>query len=115
MAVIEVHALNKISIYEVTDRGYGVDIEVAQDTDGIYGVWAGQRGSNNGRCLGNVPSGTVLDAGDIAAAMTEVGEAEGWQTVKINGSTVWSSEAVEAVEEALAEVEDEGENEFEDE
>lgn len=51
MAVIEVHALDKISIYEVADRGYGVDIEVARDTDGIYGVWAGQRGSNNGRCL----------------------------------------------------------------
>lgn len=115
MAVIEVHALDKISIYEVADRGYGVDIEVAQDTDGIYGVWAGQRGSNNGRCLGNAPSGTVLDATDIAGAMSTVGDHEGWQTVKVNGSIVWSSEAVEAVEEALAEVEDEGEDEFEDE
>lgn len=115
MAVIEVHALDKISIYEVADRGYGVDIEVAQDTDGIYGIWAGQRGSNNGRCLGNAPSGTVLDATDIAGAMSTVGEAEGWQLVKVNGSIVWSSEAVEAVEEALADVEDEGEDEFEDE
>jgi hypothetical protein len=112
MATIEVHALDKISIYELSDRGYGVDVEVARDTDGVYGVWAGQRGSNNGRCLGNAPSGTVLDAGDIAAAMTEVGEAEGWQTVKINGSTVWSSEAAEAVKDALAE--DEGEFEFEE-
>lgn len=115
MATIEVHAENKISIYELSDRGNGIDIEVAQDTDGIYGVWAGQRGSNNGRCLGNAPSGTVLDATDIARAMSAVGDHEGWQTVKVNGSTVWSSEAVEAVEEALAEVEDEGENEFEDE
>lgn len=115
MAVIEVHALDKISIYEVADRGYGVDIEVAQDTDGIYGVWASQRGSNNGRCLGNAPSGTVLDVTDIAGAMSTVGEAENWQLVKVNGSVVWSSEAVEAVEEALAEVEDEGEDEFEDE
>lgn len=115
MAVIEVHALDKISIYEVADRGYGVDVEVACDTDGNYGVWASQRGSNNGRCLGNAPSGTVLDAADIAKAMSAVGDHEGWQTVKVNGSIVWSSEAVEAVEEALAEVEDEGEDEFEDE
>lgn len=115
MAVIEVHALDKISIYEVADRGYGVDVEVARDTDGNYGVWASQRGSNNGRCLGNAPSGTVLDATDIAGAMSTVGEAENWQLVKVNGSIVWSSEAVEAVEEALADVEDEGEDEFEDE
>lgn len=115
MAVIEVHALDKISIYEVADRGYGVDVEVACDTDGNYGVWASQRGSNNGRCLGNAPSGTVLDATDIAKAMSAVGVHEGWQTVKVNGSIVWSSEAVEAVEEALADVEDEGEDEFEDE
>lgn len=109
MAVIEVHALDKISIYEVADRGYGVDIEVAQDTDGIYGVWAGQRGSNNGRCLGNAPSGTVLDATDVVGAMSTVGEHEGWQTVKVNGSVIWSSEATEAVKDALVE----GENEFE--
>lgn len=115
MAVIEVHAQNKISIYEVADRGYGVDVEVACDTDGNYGVWASQRGSDNGRCLGNAPSGTVLDSRDIAAAMTEVGAAEDWQIVKVNGSVIWSSEAVEAVEEAFAEVEDEGEDEFEDE
>lgn len=103
MAVIEVHAKNKISIYELTDRGNGVDIEVAQDGDEIYGVWAGQRGSNNGRCLGNAPSGTVLDATDIVGAMSVVGEHEGWQTVKVNGSVVWSSEAVETIQEALAE------------
>lgn len=109
MAVIEVHALDKISIYEVADRGYGVDIEVAQDTNGIYGVWAGQRGSNNGRCLGNAPSGTVLDATDVAGAMSTVGEAEGWQLVKVNGSVIWSSEATEAVKDAFVE----GENEFE--
>lgn len=115
MATIEVHALDKISIYELSDRGYGVDVEVARDTDGIYGVWAGQRGSSNGRCLGNAPSGTVLDAGDIAGAMTVVGENEGWKTVKVNGSVIWSSEAVEAVKDALDEDEDEDEdeNEFE--
>lgn len=111
MAVIEVHALDKISIYEVADRGYGVDIEVAQDTNGIYGVWAGQRGSNNGRCLGNAPSGTVLDATDVAGAMSTVGEAEGWQLVKVNGSVIWLSEATEAVKDAFVE----GENEFEEE
>lgn len=112
MAVIEVHALDKISIYEVADRGYGVDVEVACDTDGNYGVWASQRGSNNGRCLGNAPSGTVLDSLDIAAAMTEVGAAESWEIVKINGSVVWSSEAAEAVKDALDE--DEDENEFDE-
>lgn len=115
MATIEVHAENKISIYELSDRGNGIDIEVARDTDGNYGIWASPRGTTSGRCLGDAPSGTVLDVVDIAAAMSEVGEAQGWQIVKINGSIVWSSEAVEAVEEALAEVEDEGEDEFEDE
>lgn len=113
MAVIEVHARNKISIYEVTDRGYGVDVEVACDTDGNYGVWASQRGSDNGRCLGNAPSGTILDATDITGAMSTVGQHEGWQTVKVNGSVIWSSEAVEAVKDALDEDEEKDENEFE--
>lgn len=111
MATIEVHAENKISIYELSDRGNGIDIEVARDTDGNYGVWAGPRGTTSGRCLGDAPNGVVLDGGDIAAAMTEVGEAEGWQLVKVNGSIVWSSEAVEAVKNAL----DDGESESEDE
>ena len=61
--------------------------------------------------MGNAPRGTVLDATDIAGAMTEVGENEDWETVKVNGSVIWSSEAVEAVKDAL----DEGENEFEEE
>ena len=111
MAVIEVHALDKISIYELADHGNGIDIEVDRDEAGIYGVWAGWRGTRNGRCLGNAPGSTVLDATDIAGAMSTVGENEGWQTVKVNGSVIWSSEAVEAVKDAL----DEGEDEFEDE
>lgn len=110
MAVIEVHAQNKISIYEVADRGNGVDIKVDMGSDGNYGIWAALRGSRNGRCLGNVAPGIVLDATDIAVAMSAVGKHEGWQTVKINGSVIWSSEAAEAVKDAL----DEGENEFEE-
>lgn len=115
MATIEVHALDKISIYELSDRGNGIDIEVAKDTDGNYGIWASPRGTTSGRCLGDAPSGTVLNAVDIAAAMSEVGEAQGWQIVKINGSIVWSSEAVEAVQEALGEDIEDGENEFDEE
>lgn len=115
MAVIEVHAKNKISIYELGDQGHGVDVLVDRDDDGNYGIWVEPRGSKTGRCLGNAAWGTVLDATDIAGAMSIVGEHEGWQTVKVNGSVIWSSEAVEAVKEALAEVEDEGEDEFEDE
>lgn len=107
MATIEVHAQNKISIYELSDRGDGIDVEVGMDTNGNYGIWAGQRGTKNGRHLGNAARGTVLDATDIAGAMTEVGENEEWQTVKVNGSVVWSSEAAEAVKDALAEDEDE--------
>lgn len=45
--------------------------------------------------------------------MSTVGEHEGWQTVKVNGSVIWSSEAVEAVKDALDEDEDKDENEFE--
>lgn len=115
MAVIEVHAKNKISIYELGDQGKGLDVEVDMDDEGNYGIWVGPRRSKTGRCLGNAPSGTVLDSRDIAAAMTEVGENEGWQTVKINGSTIWSSEAVEAVQEALGEDIEDGENEFDEE
>lgn len=111
MAVIEVHAKNKISIYELADRGNGIDIEVDRDKEGNYGIWAGKRGSGNNRCLGSAAWGTVLDATDIGGAMSIVGEREGWQTVKVNGSVIWSSEAVEAVKDAL----DEGENEFEEE
>lgn len=44
--------------------------------------------------------------------MSMVGEADDWQLVKVNGSVIWSSEAVEAVKDALDE--DEGENEFEE-
>lgn len=112
MATIEVHALDKISIYELSDRGNGIDIEVARDMDGNYGIWASPRGSTSGRCLGDTPSGTVLDGGDIAAAMTEVGEKQGWQVVKVNGSVVWASEAVETVKDALGEDEDELEEEW---
>lgn len=111
MAVIEVHAKNKISIYELGDQGHGVDVLVDMDDEGNYGIWVGPRRSKTGRCLGNAPSGTVLDATDIAEAMSTVGEHEGWQTVKVNGSVIWSSEAVEAVKDAL----DEDENEFEEE
>lgn len=114
MATIEVHAQDKISIYELSDRGNGIDIEVARDTDGDYGVWAGPRGTTSGRCLGDAPHGTVLDGGDISAAMTKVGEHQGWQVVKVNGSVVWSSEAVEAVKDALDEGENENEFEFEE-
>lgn len=111
MAVIEVHAKNKISIYELGDQGKGLDVEVDMDDEGNYGIWVGPRRSKTGRCLGNAPGGTVLDSTDIAGAMSTVGEHEGWQTVKINGSVIWSSEAAEAVKDAL----DEGENEFEEE
>lgn len=111
MAVIEVHAKNKISIYELGDQGHGVDVLVDRDDDGNYGIWVEGRGSKNERCLGNAAWGNVLDATDIAGAMSTVGEHEGWQTVKVNGSVIWSSEAVEAVKDAL----DEGENEFEEE
>lgn len=111
MAVIEVHAKNKISIYELGDQGHGVDVLVDMDDKGNYGIWVEPRRSKTGRCLGNAPSGTVLDATDIAGAMSTVGEHEGWQTVKVNGSVIWSSEAVEAVKDAL----DEDENEFEEE
>lgn len=115
MAVIEVHAKNKISIYELGDQGHGVDVLVDRDNDGNYGIWVEPRGSKTGRCLGNAAWGTVLDATDIAGAMSIVGERERWQTVKINGSTIWSSEAVEAVQEALGEDIEDGENEFDEE
>lgn len=111
MAVIEVHAKNKISIYELGDQGHGVDVLVDMDDDGNYGIWAEPRRSKTGRCLGNAAWGTVLDATDIAGAMSVVGEHEGWQTVKVNGSVIWSSEATEAVKDALSE----DENEFEEE
>lgn len=111
MAVIEVHAKNKISIYELGDQGHGVDVLVDMNDEGNYGIWAEPRRSKIGRCLGNAAWGTVLDATDIAGAMSVVGEHEGWQTVKVNGSVIWSSEATEAVKDALSE----DENEFEDE
>ena len=99
MATIEVSSETKISIYEMSDRGHGLDIEVGRDEDGRWGIWVGARGEATGRCLGSIKDG-ALPRG-LAEAMTEVGEAEGWKTVKVNGSVVWSSEATTAVKEAL--------------
>lgn len=100
MAVIEVTSSTRISIYEISDRGHGIDIEVGRDEAGRWGIWAGPRGQDAGaRCLGDV--GDVELPLDLAEAMTEVGEAEGWKTVKVNGSVVWSSEATRAVKAAL--------------
>lgn len=105
MATIEVHALDKISIYEVSDGGYGIDLEVGRDEEGNYGIWVGPRGLSSGRCL---TSGKYDHMPcDIAEAMTKVGEEENWQVVKLNGSVIWSSEATEAVKDALVEIESE--------
>lgn len=99
MAVIEVTSATTISIYELADRGHGIDIEVGRDESGRYGIWAAPRGES-GRCLGSIDDGSELPL-DLAEAMTMVGEAEGWRSVKVNGSVVWSSEATAAVKEAL--------------
>lgn len=104
MAVIEVHSDTKISIYEVSDQGYGIDMEVDCDEEGRYGIWVGARGLKTWRCLGSIDDGELPLA--LAEAMTVVGQNEGWQTVKVNGSVVWSSEAVEAVRDALGDDED---------
>lgn len=107
MAVIEVSSETRISIYELADRGHGIDVEVGRDESGRYGIWAAPRGES-GRCLGSIEDGSVLPL-DLAQAMTAVGQAEGWKTVKVNGSVVWSSEAAQAVKDALElpDVEDE--------
>ena len=100
MATIEVTSITRISIYEMADHGHGIDIEVGRDEAGRWGIWAGPRGQDAGaRCLGDV--GDVELPLDLAQAMTVVGEAEGWRTVKVNGSIVWSSEAAQAVKDAL--------------
>lgn len=105
MATIEVHAQDKISIYEVSDAGCGIDLEVGRDEEGNYGIWVGPRGMAGGRCL---TSGRYDDLPcDFTEAMTKVGENENWQVVKLNGSVIWSSEATEAVKDALAEDKDE--------
>ena len=107
MATVEVTSETKISIYEMSDRGHGLDIEVGRDERGSFGIWVGPRGEAAGRCLSCGEYASLPR--NLAEAMTEVGESEGWKTVKVNGSVVWSSEATQAVKEALdlPEVEDE--------
>lgn len=125
MAILEITASTSISTYEVGDAGVGVTLAAAErDGASVVGgdKWVCLAFGN--RDLGDFP-GEELVEGDYRArrkaieaakrmpiqqAITTVGEFEGWTTVKLNGSVIWSSEAVEAVKEALEEPEFENED-----
>lgn len=105
MASLEVWTPNSITVYEEPDEGEGVKLRVRLEAhDGrsakawlafgdaaVSGVWFEPIGSFEK----GVP---LLDAFDL------LDKAQGWTEVKLNGQTIWASEALEAVQDALEEV-----------
>lgn len=115
MAILEISAARSITTFEVADGGYGVALQVepvAPDNAfdvGWVGLWFGNR------LLGEFPGKdefiddrrlretAVQDkiCLGIQQAISEVGEANCWSTVTLNGNTIWISEALRKAREEL--------------
>lgn len=114
MAILEIVADTTIVTYECGDAGYGVALEVAPIAPGNdfehewVGLWFGNR------LLGEFPRGEEFDDPglrqtviadktyqSIQKSISEVGEANHWSTVTLNGNTIWISEALRKAREEL--------------
>ena len=102
MASLEIWTDTKVTVFEEPDEGGGVELTVTQDVT--------KYGQPTAACTFNgspVSKWWLADSSGLQGGMTlaDAFEAlerlEGWVEVKLNGQTIWSAEAVEAVQEAL--------------
>lgn len=112
MATLEVDAERSITIFEENAFG-GISLKAVPSEDGWVWLAFGQSLLNEfpGREDAELRIEADVSAREdevarclhmpIAEVLSAFGEAYGWTAVKVNGSTVWSSEATEAVKEAL--------------
>lgn len=114
MAILEVSAIKSITTYECGDSGRGVALEVApiagvsEFQPGWIGLWFGNRlvgefpGEDEARELDNVREVKAEKLQlTIQQALSEVGEANHWSTVTLNGNCIWMSEALKKAREEL--------------
>ena len=114
MAILEVSAIRSITTYEVGDAGCGVPLQVApiagvnEVQTGWVGIWFGPRkvedfpGENEAKELG-IEREVIAEKKrlTIQQALSEVGEANHWSTVTLNGNCIWMSEALKKAREEL--------------
>lgn len=114
MAILEVSAIKSITTYECGDAGRGVPLEVAPiagENDiqtGWVGLWFGPRmvgefpGEAEAKELG-IEREIIAEKQrlTIQQALSEVGEANHWSTVTLNGNCIWMSEALRKAREEL--------------
>lgn len=114
MAILEVSAVRTITTYECGDAGRGVPLEVAPiagENDiqtGWVGLWFGPRmvgefpGESEAKELG-IEREIIAEKQrlTIQQALSEVGEANHWSTVTLNGNCIWICEALKKAREEL--------------
>lgn len=114
MAILEVSAVRTITTYECGDAGRGVPLEVAPiagENDiqtGWVGLWFGPRmvgefpGEAEAKELG-IEREIIAEKQrlTIQQALSEVGEANHWSTVTLNGNCIWICEALKKAREEL--------------
>lgn len=114
MAILEISAVQAITTYECGDAGRGVSLQVApiagsNDFEtGWVGIWFGPRmveefpGETEAKELG-IEREVIAEKQrlTIQQALSEVGEANHWSTVTLNGNCIWMSEALKKAREEL--------------
>lgn len=114
MAILEISAVRAITTYECGDAGRGVPLEVAPiagENDiqtGWVGLWFGPRmvgefpGEAEAKELG-IEREIIAEKKrlTIQQALSEVGEANHWSTVTLNGNCIWICEALKKAREEL--------------
>lgn len=114
MAILEVVAVRTITTYECGDAGRGVELKVAP-IPGVsefqpcwVGLYFGTRmigefpGEREARELDNVREVTAEKLQlPLQQALSQVGEANHWSTVTLNGNCIWICEALKMAREEL--------------
>lgn len=114
MAILEISAVRAITTYECGDAGCGVPLQVApigganEFQPNWVGLWFGNRlvgefpGEREARELGTEREVTAAKMRlTIQQALSEVGEANHWSTVTLNGNCIWLSEALKKAREEI--------------
>ena len=114
MAILEISAVRAITTYECGDAGRGIPLEVApiagvnEIETGWVGLWFGPRmvgefpGEAEAKELG-IEREVIAEKKrlTIQQALSEVGEANHWSTVTLNGNCIWICEALKKAREEL--------------
>lgn len=114
MAILEISAVRAITTYEVGDAGCGVPLQVApiagvnEIQTGWVGLWFGPRmvgefpGETEAKELG-IDREVIAEKKrlTIQQALSELGEANHWSTVTLNGNCIWICEALKKAREEL--------------